>query len=162
MLQVYLDVTMFLGDGRSKQEKLESLLSIPDRVSEEGKSEGFSILTNILPSFPQNYNDDQGIIFTGEMSKQGSRRSSEVSAREKSEEESKKVHPFIRAILKKEKSEEIAKEIIDAHHEDERREIKPGEQDVGKEINKITENMIEVTDYLGSEVPENIRHVEIV
>ena len=40
-MQVYLDVTMFLGDGRSKQEKLESLLSIPDRVSEEGKSEGF-------------------------------------------------------------------------------------------------------------------------
>ena len=40
--QVYLDVTRFLGDGRSKQEKLESLLSIPDRVSEEGKSEGFS------------------------------------------------------------------------------------------------------------------------
>ena len=95
------------------------------------------------------------------MSKQGSRRSSEVSAREKSEEESKKVHPFIRAILKKEKSEEIAKEIIDAHHEDEKREIKPGEQDVGKEINKITENMIEVTDYLGTEVPENIRCVEI-
>ena len=43
LLQVYLDVTMFLGDGRSKQEKLESLLSIPDRVSEEGKSEGSSI-----------------------------------------------------------------------------------------------------------------------
>ena len=92
------------------------------------------------------------------MSKEGSRRSGEVSA--KSEEESKKVHPFIRAILKKEKSEEIAKEIIDAHHEDERREIKPGEQDVGKEINKITENMIEVTDCLGTEVPENIRHVK--
>ena len=92
------------------------------------------------------------------MSKQGSRRSSEASAREKSEEESKKVHPFIRAILKKEKSEEIAKEIIAAHHEDEKREIKAGEQDVGKEINKITENMIEVTDCLGTEVPENIRH----
>ena len=91
------------------------------------------------------------------MSKEGSRRSGEVSA--KSEEESKKVHPFIRAILKKEKSEEIAKEIIDAHHEDEKREIKPGEQDVGKEINKITENMIEVTDCLGTEVPENIRCV---
>ena len=45
--------------------------------------------------------------------------------------------------------------------EDERREIKPGEQDVGKEINKITENMIEVTDYLGTEVPENVRCVEI-
>ena len=148
---------MFLGDGRSKQEKLESLLSIPDRVSEEGKSEGFFHHTNLLPSLPQSLND-QGIITAGEMSKEGSRRSSEASAREKSEEESKKVHPFIRAILKKEKSEEIAKEIIDAHHEDEKREIKPGEQDVGKEINKITENMIEVTDCLGTEVPENIRH----
>ena len=42
-MQVYLDVTRFLGDGRSKQEKLESLLSIPDRLSEEGKSEGFSL-----------------------------------------------------------------------------------------------------------------------
>ena len=109
---------------------------------------------NLLPSL----SNDQGIIFAGGMSKQGSRRSSEASAREKSEEESKKVHPFIRAILKKEKSEEIAKEIIEAHHEDEMREIKPGEQDVGKEINKITENMIEVTDCLGTEVPENIRH----
>ena len=52
---------MFLGDGRSKQEKLESLLSIPDRVSEEGKSEGFFHQTNLLTSFPQNYNDMQAI-----------------------------------------------------------------------------------------------------
>ena len=43
--QVYLDVTRFLGDGRSKQEKLESLLSIPDRLSEEGKSEGLMCLS---------------------------------------------------------------------------------------------------------------------
>ena len=47
---MYLDVTRFLGDGRSKQEKLESLLSIPDRVSEEGKSEGFSFFLSFLSS----------------------------------------------------------------------------------------------------------------
>ena len=53
LLQVYLDVTMFLGDWRSKQEKLESLLSIPDRVSEEGKSEGFSITPTFYHLFPK-------------------------------------------------------------------------------------------------------------
>ena len=53
LLQVYLDVTMFLGDGRSKQEKLESLLSIPDRVSEEGKSEGFSITPTFFHLCPK-------------------------------------------------------------------------------------------------------------
>ena len=80
--------------------------------------------------------------------------------REKSEEDSKKVHPFIRAILKKEKSEDIAKEIIGAHMEDQKREIGPDEQNVGKEINRITENMIEVTDYLGTDLPEDLRHVQ--
>ena len=80
--------------------------------------------------------------------------------REKSEEDSRKVHPFIRAILKKEKSEDIAKEIIGAHMEDQKREIGPDEQNVGKEINRITENMIEVTDYLGTDIPEDLRHVQ--
>ena len=83
-----------------------------------------------------------------------------MSVREKSEDDSKKVHPFIRAILKKEKSEDIAKEIIGAHLEDEKREIGPDEQNVGKEINRITENLIEVTDYLGTDLPEDLRHVQ--
>ena len=50
---MYLDVTRFLGDGRSKQEKLESLLSIPDRVSEEGKSEGFSFFLSLIANVDQ-------------------------------------------------------------------------------------------------------------
>ena len=50
---MYLDVTRFLGDGRSKQEKLESLLSIPDRVSEEGKSEGFSFFLSLITNVYQ-------------------------------------------------------------------------------------------------------------
>ena len=83
-----------------------------------------------------------------------------MSVREKSEDDSKKVHPFIRAILKKEKSEDIAKEIIGAHLEDEKREIGPDEQNVGKEINRITENLIEVTDYLGRDLPEDLRHAQ--
>ena len=84
-----------------------------------------------------------------------------MSVRERSEDEdSRKVHPFIRAILKKEKSEDIAKEIIGAHLEDEKREIGPDEQNVGKEINRISENLIEVTDYLGTDLPEHLRHVQ--
>ena len=83
-----------------------------------------------------------------------------MSVREKSEDESRKVHPFIRAILKKEKSEDIAKEIIGAHLEDQKREIGPDEQNVGKEINRITENLIEVTDYLGTDLPEDLRYVQ--
>ena len=83
-----------------------------------------------------------------------------MSVREKSEEDSRKVHPFIRAILKKEKSEDIAKEIIGAHLEDQKREIGPDEQNVGKEINRITENLIEVTDYLGTDLPEDLRYVQ--
>ena len=46
-------MTRFLGDGRSKQEKLESLLSIPDRVSEEGKSEGFSFFLSLIANVDQ-------------------------------------------------------------------------------------------------------------
>ena len=83
-----------------------------------------------------------------------------MSVRERSEDDSRKVHPFIRAILKKEKSEDIAKEIIGAHMEDQKREIGPDEQNVGKEINRITENLIEVTDYLGTDLPEDLRHVQ--
>ena len=83
-----------------------------------------------------------------------------MSVRERSEDDSRKVHPFIRAILKKEKSEDIAKEIIGAHLEDQKREIGPDEQNVGKEINRITENLIEVTDYLGTDLPEDLRHVQ--
>ena len=85
-----------------------------------------------------------------------------MSVRERSEDDSRKVHPFIRAILKKEKSEDIAKEIIGAHLEDQKREIGPDEQNVGKEINRITENLIEVTDYLGTDLPEDLRHVQII
>ena len=97
---------------------------------------------------------------SGVSSKGGSSKGSEVSVREKSEDESRKVHPFIRAILKKEKSEDIAKEIIGAHLEDQKREIGPDEQNVGKEINRITENLIEVTDYLGTDLPEDLRYVQ--
>ena len=148
-------MTRFLGDGRSKQEKLESLLSIPDRVSEEGKSEGFSFFFSCLA-----LSQSKQQISSGGSSKEGSSKGSEVSVRERSEDDSRKVHPFIRAILKKEKSEDIAKEIIGAHLEDQKREIGPDEQNVGKEINRITENLIEVTDYLGTDLPEDLRHVQ--
>ena len=148
-------MTRFLGDGRSKQEKLESLLSIPDRVSEEGKSEGFSFFFSCLA-----LSQSKQQISSGGSSKEGSSKGSEVSVRERSEDDSRKVHPFIRAILKKEKSEDIAKEIIGAHLEDQKREIGPDEQNVGKEINRITENLIEVTDYLGTDLTEDLRHVQ--
>ena len=92
---------------------------------------------------------------------EGSNESSQVSVRERSEDGSRKIHPFIRAILKKEKSEEIAKEVIGAHLEDQKREIGPDEQNVGKEINRITENLIEVNDYLGTDVPNDLRHVQL-
>ena len=102
------------------------------------------------------------IVTSSEGSNQeGSNESSQVSVRERSEDESRKIHPFIRAILKKEKSEEIAKEVIGAHLEDQKREIGPDEQNVGKEINRITENLIEVNDYLGTDVPDDLRHVQL-
>ena len=101
------------------------------------------------------------IVTSSEGSNQeGSKESSQVSVRERSEDGSRKIHPFIRAILKKEKSEEIAKEVIGAHLEDQKREIGPDEQNVGKEINRITENLIEVNDYLGTDVPDDLRHVQ--
>ena len=86
-------LSRFLGDGRSKVEKLESLLSIPEKL--------------------------QAVERQGECETEGeaSESEAEVSVIEAPLEPPapRPTHPFIRAILKREKSEEVAKEMLAAH-----------------------------------------------